>query len=108
MTTHAPLFLLTGHCSKSLFFALFPLQTDGHKVEDHLKMEMLEEQSEASSFEPQFVMTEKHVKAPSGGTAYLRCRILQLGDRIVSHGLKPISLMSSDQRTCQTKGMINP
>lgn len=38
----------------------------------------------ASSFEPYFVMPERHVKAPFGGTAYLRCRIYQLGDRIVS------------------------
>jgi hypothetical protein len=38
----------------------------------------------SSSFEPYFVMTERHVKAPFGGTAYLNCRILQLGDRVVS------------------------
>lgn len=37
-------------------------------------MEILEEleQSGGAGFEPLFVMTERHVKAPSGGSAYLR------------------------------------
>lgn len=54
-----------------------------------MKLETLEEVeqsgAERSGFEPLFVMTERHVRAPAGGTAYLICRILQLGDRTVSH-----------------------